>query len=300
MKFFTAGIVFLCFLMPINESADAERLMLDRLNRQVRIPDNPQRIVSLAPNITEIIFTIDKGHLVKGVTQYSDYPSEALDLPKVGSYVALDLEKIVALEPDLCIATRDGNPLQTINRLESLGIPIFAVDPRDLNSILETITAIGSLLHAERQADNLVRDMRTRIEKIKAIVAGAFKKPTVFFQIGVNPIVSVGTPATIHELILLAGGENLAEGRIAYPRFSREEIILLAPEIIIVTTMTRGTTGEQIASEWKRWTQIPAVRNQQVHIVDSDLFDRPSPRLVDGLETLAQLIHPELFPKGPE
>jgi iron complex transport system substrate-binding protein len=120
-------------------------------------------------------------------------------------------------------------------------------------------------------------------------------RPRVFFQIGVSPIVSVGTHTFIHELIVQAGGINVAQGPVPYPRFSREQVLDLAPEVIIITSMARTAVFNQVKAGWQQWPDLPAVRNDRIFIQESNLFDRPTPRLVDALEILARLIHPELF-----
>jgi len=271
------------------------RTVTDQLERTVTVPDEPRRIVSLAPNITEIIFALGQEHRLMGATRYSDFPPEANKLPKVGSYVHLDLEKIVALKPDLCIAIKDGNPIAVAKRLESLKIPVYAVNPKNLETIMQTVLEIGGLINAEKEADLLVQNMDLRIQKVKSLVSNVAHRPRVFFQIGVSPIVSVGTHTFIHGLIVLAGGTNLAEGSIGYPRFSREQVLALSPEVIIITSMAREAVFEQVKAEWNKWPDLPAVRNQRIFLEDSNFFDRPTPRLVDGLELLVRLIHPELF-----
>ena len=149
----------LAFPLPL---AATQRIVFDQLGRRVSLPGSPQRIVSLAPSITEVVFAIGQGHRLRGVTRYSDYPPEARRLPTVGSYVHLDLEKIVALRPDLCIATKDGNPKGVVERLEQLGIPVYAVDPRDSRSVMQTVEEIGDLLGAGEAARRLAADMRAQ------------------------------------------------------------------------------------------------------------------------------------------
>jgi len=286
------AIIFLSF------SAGAQsvvRKTTDQLGRSVTLPDNPQRIVSLAPSITEIIYGLGQEHRLAGVTRFSDFPHEAAKLPKVGSFVRLDLERIVALKPDLCIAVKDGNPRAVVERLESLQVPVYVVNPRDLDSVMEAVIEIGALLNAGKNAKSLVQKMRSRIQRVEFLVAKASNRPRVFYQVGIFPIVSAGSDTFIHELILLAGGKNLAQGTTGYPRFSREQVLTLSPEIFIITSMARGEVFERVKKEWSRWTAIPAVRNQRIFLVDSNLFDRPTPRLLDGLELLVRLIHPELF-----
>ena len=284
------GFAVLC-LPTLHSSA---KTVSDQLGRNILVPDKPRRIVSLAPSITEIVFALEQEHRLVGVTRYSDYPPEAAKIPKVGSYVRLDIERIVALNPDLCIATKDGNPKAVIDRLASLKIPVYVVNPHNLDTILETILEIGTILNAGNRADCLTTSMYKRIQQVKARVAQVDHRPRVFFQIGISPIVSAGTETVIHELIELAGGKNLAKGPIAYPRFSREQVLALEPEIFIITSMARQAVFDEVKAEWRRWPNIPAVRDERIFLVDSDLFDRPSPRLVDGLELLTRLIHPEL------
>lgn len=286
-------------LSLIAPSALAASSISDERARPGAFSPQPQRIVALAPSITEILFALDLGHRVVGVTQFSDYPPEALKLPRVGSYVQLDIEKIVSLKPDLCIAIRDGNSKSTINRLESMSIPVYAIDPQDLASVMDTLLELGRLLDAQPQAAAIVADMKQRINAVKQQVAAAPDRPDVFFQIGIAPIVSVGSRTFINELITLAGGNNLAggpaSGNVPYPRFSREAVIRLQPDILIITSMTRQAVFEQVRREWAQWTMLPAVRDNRIYLVDSNILDRPTPRLVEGLEMLARLIHPECF-----
>jgi iron complex transport system substrate-binding protein len=267
----------------------------DLLGRRMVIPKDPVRVVSLAPNITEIVYALGQSHRLVGATTYSDYPAEADMLPKVGSYVHLDLERIVFLAPDLCLAIKDGNPIAAISRLESIGIPVYAVDPRDLESVMDTLSRIGRLLQADKQAKQLVQGMRRRIQAVESLVAKTDHRPGLFFQIGISPIVSVGTNTFIHELIVQAGARNLAEGDIPYPRFSKEQVLGMSPDVIIVTSMARKAVFEKIRQDWYQWTNLPAVKNDRIYFKDSGLFDRPSPRLVDALEILVRLIHPEMF-----
>ena len=290
-------LIVTAFLFILIGTPSHAKIVTDQLGRKITVPDNPQRVVALAPSITEIIYALGRENILKGVTLYSDFPPAAVSLPKVGSYVQLNLEKIVALKPDLCIAIKDGNPRVVANRLESLKIPAYAVDPKNLETVMQTVLKIGSLLNADQRADLLVQRMRSRVFKVKSRVATVGYHPRVFFQIGISPIVSVGTHTFIHELIVLAGGKNLAQGPVAYPRFSREQVLALSPEVFIITSMARAAAFEKVKAGWSRWPDMPAIRDQRIFLEDSNFFDRPTPRLVDGLELLVQLIHPELFDK---
>ncbi len=285
-----------CLILALPPGGMA-KTVTDQAGRRVRVPDHPLRIVSLAPSITEILFALDLSHRLVGATQFSDYPAAARALPKVGSYVHLNVEKVVALAPDLCIAVKDGNPATAVDKLEGMGIAVYAVDPRNLESVLGTMTELGRLLDVAERAATIVSNMRARIERVERCVSGAAHRPTVFIQIGITPIVSVGTATFIHELIDRAGGINLAQGQTPYPRFSKEEVIVMRPEILIITSMARQAVFEAVKHDWQQWREMPAVKNDRIHLVDSDVMDRPSPRLVDGLELLARLIHPDRFAK---
>ena len=271
------------------------KLVTDQTGKEVRVPVSPKRVVALAPSITEIVFAVDRGDLLVGVTRFSNYPEAVKQLPSVGSYVYLDLERIVSLQPDLCIAVKDGNPLQIIRRIESLGIPVYAVDPMEIDAVIHSIADIGNLLNAETEASELISDMKQRMDRIDKMISGVSVKPSVFFQIGVSPIVSAGSETFIHELIERAGGNNAAGMVSGYPRFSKEEVLSMAPEVMILTSMERHKVFDAVMREWRQWENLPAVREDRIHMVNSDLYDRPSPRLVDGLEELARLLHPQLF-----
>ena len=270
----------------------------DQIGRPLVVPENPTRVIALAPSITEIIYDLGQEKRLVGVTQYSTYPSEAELLPRVGSYVRLDIEKIVALKPDLCLATKDGNPKHIVDKIVSLGIPVYVINPQNLQQIMDTITRLGSLLHAEQTAAALVSDMEKRIRQVQARVKNRPDRPRVFFQIDAEPLFSAGTNTFIHELIELAGGINTTAGEVSYPRYSWEDIIVLQPEIVLISSMAGGLAPEYLLNSWKKWELLSAVKNDQIFVVDAELFDRPTPRLINGLEVIAAIIHPGLFEKN--
>ncbi|MBE9521209.1 MAG: cobalamin-binding protein [Proteobacteria bacterium] len=290
-------IIFIMALFPNLEDVHGE-MITDQLGRQMDVPENPQRVISLAPSITEIVFDLQQEKRLVGVTQFSTYPDAAKNIPRVGSYVRLDLEKIIALKPDLCLSIKDGNPLHIINRIEEMGIPVYAIDPRNLNQTMETIVLLGEILQAQQIAESLVDDMRKRIAKVQSRLTGTLERPQVFFQIDANPIVSAGNNTFINELIELAGGINTAAGKDPYPRFNWEDILHLQPEIVVISAMAGGLDDQQLKKTWQHWEKLSAVRNKQVFVVDAGMFDRATPRLIAGLETLAKIIHPDLFYTG--
>ena len=293
------AFIFLTALFTLHGQQPFARMVTDEMGRKMSIPDNLKRVVSLAPSVTEVIFALGKEDLLKGVSRFSDYPEAANKLPRVGSYVHLDLERIVALKPDLCIGIKEGNPVAVVRKLEHLGIPVFAVDPKNLNAVLETILQLGKLLGADPKAHAIVSHLHARIERVKSKVAASPNRPGVFFQIGILPIVSAGTETYIHELIVMGGGRNLAEGPVPYPRYSREQVLGLSPDVLIITSMARGAIFEQVKKQWAKWSSMPAVTNNRIFLMDSDILNRPTSRLIDGLEHVAEAIHPELYKEKP-
>ncbi len=290
--------IALLLLLILAASVDAEaRLVQDQLGRALNVPEQPQRLVTLAASLTEIVFALDQGQRLVGVEQFSDYPEAARGLPKVGSYINPDVERVVALRPDLVLAIKDGNPYHSVARLEGLGLPVYAVDPRNLQGVIATVLEIGALLEVEDRARQLAADLTRRLERLQSLSAGLRHRPRVFFQIGTTPIVAVGSQTFLDELITMAGGVNLTAGKIPYPRFSQEQVVALRPEIIVITSMTRGEVFDKVKEGWRRWPSLPAVRDNRIFLVDSDLVDRPAPRIFDGLEQLFRLFHPELAGK---
>ncbi|MEJ2691287.1 MAG: cobalamin-binding protein [Deltaproteobacteria bacterium] len=258
----------------------------------MEIPDAPKRVLALAPSLTEMIYSIGAEAKMVGATRFSDYPPAAGDLPRVGSYIQLDLERIVALRPDLCFAIKDGNPKQTVDAIKALGIPVFAVDPHTINQIMDTLLVVGDLLNEKEQAQTLVSSLRQRVARVHQRVASSKARPGVFFQIADSPLISAGKGSFIDRLITLAGGTNLAGGAEGYPRYSWEDILVLQPEVVLISSMTGGENPQQLKEAWQRWPSIPAVRYNRLYVVKADLFNRPTARLIDGLETLADILHP--------
>jgi iron complex transport system substrate-binding protein len=264
------------------------------LGRKVSLAGDPIRIISLAANLTEILYYLGLEDRVVGVTNFSNYPLAALEKPRVGSYVNLNVEKIISLSPDLVIGTRDGNSSGDVALLEQAGISVFIVNPRSVESVIFTVALIGTICGIPEKAALLAADLTRRLESVRSAIQYK-KKPLVFLQINIVPIMTVNKTTVHNDLIRLAGGVNMtAEEPITYPRISVEEVIRKEPEVIIISSMERGGRFEKAKKDWMQWTSLPAVKNKRVCLIDSDLIDRPSPRIIDGLEAMARIIHPEL------
>ena len=282
-------VLFLAATVPVDA-----KMVVDQTGVEMEIGENPRRVISLAPSITEMVFSLQAEDKLVGATRFSNYPAAAENLPRIGSYVQLDLEKIVAIKPDLCLAIKDGNPRRSIDVLKSLNIPVFAIDPRDIDQILEAFLLIGNILGVPERSEKLVSELKNRLALVEERVATVMHTPGVFFQIADTPIVSAGKDRYIDKVITLAGGRNLAAEMQGYPKFSWENILTMQPEIILISSMTGGKPPEVLKSSWQQWPDIPAVKNRQIHVVDADLFNRPTARLISGLELLVDILHPEL------
>ena len=272
------------------------RELVDQVGRKVEVAEPLTRVVSLAPNLTEISYEVGGGETLVGATRFANVPEAAAKLPTVGTYVALDVEKIVSLKPQLCLAIRDGNPKAAVDRLEALGIPVYVFDPQNLEEIIDTVERLGTIYRAEVHAEALAAGYRQRLDWVDRQVETVSARPRVFFQIDAQPVISAGANTFLHQLLTRSGAINLAADRSGYPRYTWEELLVLDPEVVLLASMGGGYTDQELRSRWEEWPQISAVRNQRLHVVEADLFDRPTPRLIDALEYLVGLLHPELQP----
>ena len=285
---------FLTLIALRSAACAQEYKCTDVLGREVVLQSEPKRIIALAPSITEILYFIGLGDRVVGVTRYSNYPPETREKPNVGSYIDLNVEKIIDLAPDLVIGTIDGNRENIVDLLQHARLQVFLTNPTKIEGIIQTIIEVGKVCGVRERAEELAEDLSGRIKKVQGRV-GKLRRPTVFLQINLKPIMTVNKDTFLNDLIQAAGGRNLAEKEpMAYPRLSLEEVIRRKPEVIIISSMERGGQFEQARQNWLQWKNIPAVQNGRVYLINSDLIDRPSPRIILGLETMAKMIHPEI------
>ena len=292
LKYFT--IIIVLAILPGWVTSPLCATFKDSLGREITLSGQPQRIVSLAPSLTELLYFLGLGDRVVGVTRFSDYPPEAALKPKVGSYIKLNVEKIISLSPDLVIGTADGNRPGVVDLLEQAGIEVFIVNPRNIRQVIETIVALGEVCGVHEKARLLSRRLNRRVDRVQEKIRSK-EMPLVLFQINLRPIMTVNRHTFHHDIIRLAGGINMTQDEPNnYPRISMEEVIRRKPDVIIISSMERGGMFEEAWAEWFKWTSIPAVKNRRVHLIDSDLIDRASQRVIEGLEVMARLIHPEV------
>ena len=273
-------------------SASGPLTATDDSGHQVTLASPARRVVSLAPANTEIAFAIGAGGKLVAGTTYDDYPAAAKALPKIGDFESPSVEKIVSFRPDLVLAT-GGIQSGLRTKLESLGIKVFVVDPSTLNGVYADLTALGRLLGVSEQATKVVDSMKQRAAAVEKKVAG-LSKPTVFVEIYSKPLMTAGTGTFINNLVTLAGGINVgAAAGSGYPTFSEEVLLKDDPDVYIATTGSMASPGK--IARRPGYDGLKAVQDGRVYVIDDNLLVRPGPRLIDGLEQLAQMIHPEAF-----
>jgi iron complex transport system substrate-binding protein len=269
----------------------------DMLGREVALAAPPGRIVSLVPSVTEVIYALGGEARLAGVTDFCDFPPAARRKPRVGGMVNPSLETLVALRPDLVIATDEGNREETFAELRRLRIPVYLVHANRVAEMLDLIARLGELTGRRAAVDPVVRGLERRIEAVRRAVA-PFPRPRVLYALWPEPLIVPGRASMLTELIALAGGESItAAAGDAYPRFSLEAAVARAPEVIILADHSTGasTAGRPSPERWRQLTSVPAIRAGRLHSVDLSVLHRYGPRLADGLETLARIIHPEAF-----
>jgi len=285
------SFIILLFSSPLFSHAG---VFYDSLGREVILYSMPMRIVSLAPSITEMIYFLGLGDRLVGVTRFSYFPEEARNKPKVGAYTDINVERVITLNPDLVIATADGNKRADVKMLEEGGIPVYVINPRKVNQLLDTIERLGEICGVPDRAERLVNDLRERVMRVVKAVRNK-GRPLVLLVINVRPLMSVNRNTIHHDIIQLAGGRNMTGDQpITYPKLNMEAVVKRKPDVIIISCMERGGEYEKARNQWFRWSTLPAVQKGNVYLIDSDLIDRPAPRVVSGLEEMARLIHPEI------
>jgi iron complex transport system substrate-binding protein len=261
-------------------------------------PDRQARIVSLVPSVTETLFALGAGPGVVGVSQYCDYPPEAAKLPKVGDFIAPNLEAIVGLRPTLVIGVATASDQRQVRALNALGIPVFMVNDDSVGQVEANIVTIGARVGRSAEATRLLTSIRTRIKAVTARLGGT-QRTSVLMVVGHDPLVVVGKGTYLDELLTLAHGENIGEATgQTWPRLSLEYLIAVGPQIILDGQM--GSERSVPSSFWARYPAIPAVRDKRVRGYPIDLMLHPGPRIARALEIIARLIHPEAFRDSPE
>lgn len=279
-------------------SEDFPVTIIDDMGRKVTLASEPQRLISLAPSHTEILFALDLGDRVVGVTTFCDYPEEAKSRAKIGGFSSPSLEKIVALEPDLILATSMHQ--QIIGSLEDAGLAVLVFCPRKVADIMHTIEVVGQATGRQQKANLLIEDMEERVNEIKSKVSAVpeAERPSVYYELWYEPLMTVSSNNLIGELIELAGGRNIAAdtGK-EYPQLSEEVIIANNPDIMLHSYGhgdEKVPDAEEIAAR-KGWENLSFVKNKRIYQINADIVSRSGPRIVQALEEMAAIFHPDLI-----
>ena len=300
-----AFILFLCPLLlsascssqrerSVSQNTAAEtREVTDEAGRLVRVPLRPERIVTLAPNLTEIVYAVGAGDRLVGNTTYCDYPAEAKQVTKIGDTMQPNIERIVALRPQLVLVSTASQLEAFTRQLNEQGIAVYVTDSRSLDDVFRSIKNLGELLNESERAEQVVNNLRARASAVEAAVKTS-KPVRVFYQVSAAPLYTIGREAFLTDLIRRAGGQSVtADVPGAFPRYSDEAALSTQPEAIILSvdsSMDEGNAKPAASLE-----KSPAVKSGRVYGINGDLLSRPGPRLVEGLEQMARVLHPEAF-----
>ncbi len=285
--------------LPTQAPASPFLTVVDDAGREITLAAAPQRIVSLAPSNTEILFAVGAGEQVVGRDEFSDYPQEVKDIGSVGGSMGqYSTEAILALEPDLVLAAEINTP-ELMHQLEDLGLTVYYLgNPTTLEEMYANLEVVARLTGHEAQTAELVDSLRARVAAVDGRITTASERPAVFYEIDASDASKPYTygPGTFGDLLIgRAGGLNIGSTLTdPYPQISLEQVVLNDPAFIILGDSMWGVTPESVKAR-AGWESLDAVKNDRIHPFDDNLVSRPGPRLVDGLEQMARLLHPELF-----
>ncbi|GAB6100461.1 ABC transporter substrate-binding protein [Halanaerocella petrolearia] len=276
----------------VAQATDYPVTVVDDLNNKVRLNKKPQRIISLAPNHTETLFTLGLEDRIVGVTEYADYPQPATKVTGVGNIKEPNLEKIIQLQPDLVLAAA-SNPKSVIRRLRKLGVNVIGLNPQTIDEIMTTINLVGKVTDKESKADKVTTEMKNKVEKVtNKVKRNVKKRPKVFYEVWKKPLYTAGPNTFINNLISLAGGVNIAyDAQSAWPQYSFESLLAKNPAVYLAT----NKVSKKEIMKRDKFQDIKAIKEGRVYILNPDIVNRAGPRIVTALEEIAKAIHPELF-----
>jgi iron complex transport system substrate-binding protein len=285
LRFRTYG--FITSLLFLTGAAQAAISVTDDSGHKVTLDKPAQRIVSLAPHATELIYAAGAGATLVGVGEYSNYPPQAAQVQSIGSSAALDIERIVTLKPDLIIAWASGNSSTQVAKLRNLGIPVFDSEPRDFATIATTLERLARLAGTEATGNAAAATFRARLEKLTAGYRG--RAPVrVFYQIWRDPLMSLNDEHLVSQALRLCGGENIF-GKLPQlaPVISTEAVVQENPEVIITGSSKKG---DDAFAGWRRFPKMTAVVRDNLFTIDSNLMSRAGPRVLEGTEAMCKYL----------
>ena len=273
--------------------------LTDGLNRQVTLTGPAQKIVSLAPSNTELLYEVGAGAQVVGRDDFSDFPAEAKALPSVGGSMGnYNLEAITALKPDLVLAAQINTPAQ-VKSLQDLGITVYYLNnPKDLAGLYQNLQIVGTLTGKTDQAATLIQSLQARVQAVQTKLAAITTHPKVYYELDATDPTkpyTAGPGSYVDALLQLAGGQNIGAAlSSAYAQISSEAVVTQNPDFILLGDAAYGVTIDSVGQR-PGWSAINAVKNNQVLTFDDNTVSRPTARLVDALEAMAKILHPDLF-----
>lgn len=290
MRYYTLTTGFLLLsllLLGFTQPLEAQ-VWTDAMGRQVSLPAEPRRIVSLAPAVTELLFALGLEEQIVGVTETCDYPDAAQSKPRVGQYGDISLEAITLQQPDLVILSAASGNQSILSNLERLGLRVFVVYPRSLEETIATMRLVGDLTGRSEQGEQLATGLERTLSQVRAAVKN-LPRPGLLYCVMIEPFIVAGPKTMVGDLIEAAGGKNLVPtGPIRYPTWNKEALLLADPEVILVSPNHGMTDPARLLDAWP---ELKAVRNQRVISINPDWVFRPGPRLSLGLLSLTEAIH---------
>ena len=282
-----------------NRTESASRIEVkDEMGRVIRIPQPVRRIVSLAPSVTETLFALGLGDRLVGDTDFCDYPPEAKRKTRIGGAINPNIEAVAALHPDLVVASREINRLDSVRSLERLGLAVYVADAQTVEQVLASTERLGDLLGAADAGRSLTANLRRRLSEVEQRIAGMPAK-TVLMVVWLDPLMSVGRNSFLEDALRRAGARSVIDSPQPWPTIDLEQVVRLQPEYLIISNDNPRQVQRELTEFQQRpgWRQLEAVRSRRF-IVLSEAFSHPSPRLVDGIEQLARALYPSKFTAG--
>jgi ABC-type Fe3+-hydroxamate transport system substrate-binding protein len=285
---FGAALTLALLLWP---TSDFARMVKDQTGRNVNVPDHPHRLVSLAPSVTETLFALGFGDRLVGDTDYCDYPPQAKALPHVGGTQNPSLEAIAALKPDLVLGTNEANRRETAAQLDHLGIPLYGVTAHTVDGTIQSVEELGRALGWDEAAQTLVASLRARTAAVDRRVRDE-PRLKVLFVVQYHPLIAAGRETFISDVIYRAGGASIsADMPSDWPRMGLESVLSRAPDVILVPRTEAFAPDISEFQTLPGWRDLAAVKNHRIYFVSESIM-HPSPRLIDALEEVANILHP--------
>jgi iron complex transport system substrate-binding protein len=277
-------LLFGCDTQSGNQKTQEKIRVTDLLGREIILRESAERVISTAPNITEIVYALDQEEKLVAVSSWCDYPPDVDETPRIGDFANPSLEKVVSHKPDLILATPQKET-PTLDKFEQMGLTVVCVHPENFEEFLKSIAIIGEVLGCQHRADSLILDIRSDIAALNP-VQDSLK---VYVEIYANPLMTASGSSFVGDIIEMAGGKNIAADLPqAYPTINAEKIVAADPEIIITTYPNADI--EQISNRLG-WGNISAVKNHKIYVdIDPNILIRPAPRVVRGIKTLNQIL----------